>query len=350
MLELMGLTFTVILFCAFLGGVFGVFWMRGQLHTTSVVGVLQRTLENVEAATIEASPDSEWYHAQEADLLCAEYESLGAESMGLYSIPDIDGICLQAFTHSDLPAYITVNDHPDYGCWSDIVMLPESGGSLTFTTVQSASTGHNRPAIHRIERCHQSSHPQTMLGFARSRLLDESFKPAGADQFIDVFNAIMADCQQALEDQDVDQSMLESLVKDSGIVLQGDEAETINADRQLRRHDDTLRQCMQSYASSSGLTAQDWEMQRESIIVVYENYPVSLLLETLFENFTVPESLEDELAALDLEQTSARSVASRFIAALPEEYSAVRVATLSDPVLADVYKKVDVEDSWQEAA
>ena len=112
-----------------------------------------------------------------------------------------------------------------------------------------------------------------MLGFARSRLLDESFKPAGADQFIDVFNAIMADCQQALEDQDVDQSMLESLVKDSGIVLQGDEAETINADRQLRRHDDTLRQCMQSYASSSGLTAQDWEMQRESIIVVYENYP-----------------------------------------------------------------------------
>ncbi len=350
MLELMGLTFTVILFCALLGGVFGVFWMRGQLHTTSVVGVLQRTLENVDAATIEASPDCEWYHAQEADLLCAEYLSLGAEPIGRYSIEDIDGICLQAFIHGDASAYITVNDHPQYGCWSDIVMLPEAGGSLTFTTVRSASNNTSRPLRHRIERCHESSHPQTLLGFARSRLLDESFQPVTAEHFVAIFNAIMADCQQALEDQDVDQSMLETLVKDSGIVLNGDEAETINAERQLKRHDDTLRQCMQNYALTSGLTAQDWESQRDSIVVVYENYPLSLLLETLFERFTIPESLEEELAALELEQSSARNIASRIIAALPSEYSATRVATLSEPVLADVYKVVDSQESWQEAA
>lgn len=350
MLELMGLTFTVILFCAVFGGVVGVLSMRGQLRTSSMVGVLQRTLENVEPATVEAAPDSDWYHALEADCLCAEYIALGAEPIGRYSIPDIDNILLQAFTHNNPPAYITVNDHPQYGCWSDFVMLPEAGGSLTITTVNTESSKSYRPVHHRIDRRPVSTHPLTLIGFARSRLLDESFIPALAGQFTSAFNSIMAECQRALENQDIDQSMLESMVKGSGIELSGDEAETINAERQIKRHDDTVRQCMRSYALSSGLTAQDWEQHRESLVVVYENQPLELLLETLFEQFDIPESLAEELAVLESEQASARQVASRFFVALPQESAVTRVATLSGPVLADIYQIEEVEDSLQKAA
>jgi len=241
MLELMGLAFMVILFCVFADGAFGTLWLRGQLQETSVLGVLQKSLENV-----------------------VPYRQLQAKEIGRYCIAEIDNICLHAFVMSDPPAYITVNDHPVYGCWTDIVMLPESGGSLTLTTVAAQDANPVRPDLHRIERMHVSTHPESLRGYARSCLLNENFQDVKADEFVEILNLI----------KDIDQSLLESMVEDSGIVLQGDEAETINADRQQKRHEDTMRQCMQNYASSSGLSAEEWELRRAEILVVYDRQPL----------------------------------------------------------------------------
>ena len=180
--------------------------------------------------------------------------------------------------------------------------------------------------------------------------MNENFLDAKAEEFVDILNLIMAECQNALVEQDIDQSLLESMVEDSGIVLQGDEAETINADRQVKRHEDTLRQCMQTYASNSGLSAEQWEMHREEILVVYDRQPLSILLETLFERFDVSEELEVTLSELAAEDVSARHIASQFIAALPNGDSINRVSTLTLPVQADVYQISSQDAIYDQAA
>ena len=350
MLELMGLAFMVILFCVFAGGAFGAVWLRGQLQETSVLGVLQKSLENVEPAKIEKAPDAEWFHPMDAEYLCDEYRQLQTKEIGRYCIADIDNICLHAFIMSNPPAFVTVNDHPVYGCWTDIVMLPESGGSLTLTTVAAQDTNPVRPDIHRLERVHVSTHPESLRGYARSCLLNESFQDVKAEEFVEILNLIMAECQLALVQQDVDQSLLESLVENSGIVLQGDEAETINADRQLKRHEDTMRQCMQSYASNSGMSAEEWELRRTEILVVYDRQPLPLLLEALFERFEVSEELEATLSELASEDAPARHIASQFIAALPNGANINRVSTLTLPVQADVYQIMSQDQIYDQAA
>ena len=350
MLELMGLAMVVILFCALTGGLFGVVWVRGRIQEASVVGALQETLDNVEAAVLESTPEAEWYHPLEADLLCSEFRDLGASPVGRFSIPEIDNICLHGYILSDPPAYVTINDHPDYGCWTDIVMLPQAGGSLTLTTVAQSGTSSPRPVEHELEFFHVSTHPVSMRGYARAHTMSADFKEPVADEFAAIFNAIMVDCQEALAEQDINQAMLESLVKDSGIVLSGDEAHTINAERQVHRHEQTLKQVMQNYASNSGLSAEDWEQQRGGLLVVYDSMPPTLLVEMLYERLDVPEGLEGELASLEYEDAPARHLAGRFIALLPQVDSIDCIMTVSEPVLADIYKIPELTVSNRKAA
>ena len=350
MLELMGLALVVILFCALTGGLFGVVWVRGRIQDASIVGALQETLDNVEAAELEASPDADWYHPMEADFLCREFSEMGASSIGRFCIPEIDNICLQGYIISDPPAYVTINDHPQYGCWTDMVMLPQTGGSLTLSTVAQSGTNSPRPAEHELEFLHVSTHPVSMRGYARAHTMSADFKEPDADEFTAIFNAIMVDCQEALAQQDINQAMLESLVRDSGIVLSGDEAHTINAERQVQRHEQTLKQVMQHYASDSGLSAEDWEQQRDALLVVYDSVPPTLLVEMLYERLDVPEELEGELASLEYEDAPARHLAGRFIALLPQAESINCVMTVSEPVLADIYRIPQLPLSNRKAA
>jgi len=327
-----------------------VVWVRGRIQEASVVGALRETLDNVEAAVLKSSPEADWFHPMEADYLCREFSEMGASSIGRFCIPEIDNICLQGYILSDPPAYVAINDHPDYGCWTDIVMLPESGGSLTLSTVAQSGTSSARPAKHELEFLHVSTHPVSVLGYARARTMSAEFKEARADEFTSIFDAIMVDCQESLAEQDINQAMLESLVRGSGIALSGDEAHTINAERQLQRHEQTLKLVMQQYASNSGLSAEDWEQQRDQLLVVYDNMSGTLLVEMLYERLEVPEELEGELASLEYENAPARHLAKRFIALLPGTDSVNCVMTVSEPVLADIYKIPELASAHRKAA
>lgn len=350
MLELLGAAFLVIVVCMLIGGMAGVVWMRGQVREASVVGALRESLNDVRPATLDVAAPGEWHHVAEAELLCGEFLDSGLRPIGYYSIPEIDDIYLRAFLQENPPAYLCVNDHPKYGCWTDIVMLPKGGGSVTLTTVAAGSNSVPRPARHEIEKLHVSTHPKSMLGYVRSRLLDGEFKPVSAEAFLDVFNGIMKDCQNALADQDIEQSWLESVASETGLVLSGDEAETINAERQLERHEHITKQCLQRYAKDLGLSAEQWEEQRSELLVVYENIPDWLLVEQLYERLPVPEELEADLADIEHDGKPARVSARQFISMLPESDLVEHLATLTDPLVADIYKVPDIMEELRDAA
>lgn len=350
MLELLGAAFLIILGCVFIGGMSGVFWMRGKMRDATVVDALRDSLKEVKPANLEAADDELWHHPAEAHELCKEFLSAGAESVGRFSIPEIDNIQVHAFTHQDPPLYITVNDHPKYACWTDVVMLPEKGGSVTLTTVAAGSVSVPRPAQHELEKLHVSTHPTSMFGYARSRCLDDTFKPVSAEEFVPVFDGIMADCQNALMSQDIDQDWLESVASGSGIELVGDEAETINTERQLERHELIVSECLQRYVKDLGVSAESWEAQRAELLVVYESVPDWLLVEQLYERLPVPREFEQELVDIESDGKPPRVSARQFMKRLPAGDSIEHLATLSEPMVADIYRVPASSEPLRDAA
>ena len=344
MLEILGAAFVVLLGCMILGGLYGVLWMRGQVKDASVVGALRDSLSDIKPAMLETAHNPDWHHPLEADLICEEFIDSGLQSIGYYTIPEIDDIVMQAFMQPDPPVYVAVNDHPKYGCWTDVVMLPSEGGSLTLTNVASGSVSIPRPPHHELEKLHVSTHPKSLLGYVRSRALDGEFKAVSEDSFQSVINTIMAECQMALADQDIDQEWLQNVASDSGIVLSGDEADAINAERQLERHEYIISQCLSRYAKTTGMSAAEWESSRADLFVVYESIPDWLLIEQLYDRLPVPEELEAELADIEHDGKAPRVSARQFIANLPDPEGVEHLVTLSEPLMADIYR-VSANDS-----
>ncbi len=338
MLELLGATFVVLIGCMIVAGFYGVIWMRAKVRDESIVGALRDSLNEVKPALLQEAYDPDWHHPMEADLVCDEFLASGVQAIGYYTIPEIDGIVMRAFVQTEPPAYITVNDHPKYGCWTDVVMLPVSGGSVTLTNVAAGSVSIPRPPRHELEKLHVSTHPSSFLGYVRSRSLDGEFRAVSARRFVAVMNEIMAECQMALANRDIDQDWLQSVARDNGIVLSGDEADAINAERQLQRHEQTVSLCLRGYAKQTGMSAEEWEASRSQLLVVYENIPDWLLVEQLWDRLTVPEELEDELAGIEHDSKAPRVSARHFIEKLPDSDAVEHLATLSEPVLADIYR------------
>ena len=345
MLEILGAAFAVVLGCMIIGGLFGVVWVKDRVRDASVVGALRESLNEIKPALLEKSDDCDWHHPLEAELICNEFLEAGLHSIGYYTIPEIDGIVMQAFTQQQPPVYVTVNDHPKYGCWTDMVMLPVQGGSVTLTNVAAGSVSIPRPPQHELEKLHVSTHPTSMLGFVRSRGLDGEFETVAAERFQDVINNIMSECQMALAHQDIDQEWLQNVARDSGITLSGDEAEAINAERQVERHEYTVSQCLSRYAKSTGMSAEEWEESRGQLLVVYESMPDWLLIEQLYERLAVPEELEAELAGIENDDRAARVSARRFIESLPDPDVAQHLVTLSEPLMADIYRISPAQDT-----
>lgn len=350
MLELLGATFVVLIGCMIVGGLFGAVWMRGKVRDASVVGALRTSLSEVKPALIQEANDVDWHHPMEADLICNEFLDAALQPIGYYTIPEIDGIVMRAFIQAEPPVYVTVNDHPKYGCWTDVVMLPVAGGSVTLTNVAAGSVSIPRPPQHELEKLHVSTHPSSFLGYVRSRALDGEFLSVSAEPFMSIMNDIMAECQMALASQDINQDWLQSVAKDSGIVLSGDEAETINAERQTERHEDTVSQCLRGYAKQTGMSAEEWEDSRSKLLVVYENIPGWLLVEHLYDRLPVPEELEEALAGIEYNDKPPRVSARQFIAGLPDTGLVEHVATVSEPVLADIYRIADSHAQERKAA
>lgn len=348
MLEILGAAFAVVLGCMIIGGLFGVVWVKDKVRDASVVGALRESLNEIRPAQLEKADDAdegEWHHPLEAELICGEFLESGLQSIGYYTIPEIDDIVMQAFIQQQPPVYVTVNDHPKYGCWTDIVMLPETGGSITLTNVAAGSVSIPRPPQHELDKLHVSTHPTSMLGYVRSRALDGEFESVSADRFQRVINKIMSECQQALAHQDIDQEWLQNMARDSGITLSGDEADAINAERQVERHEYTVSQCLSGYAKSTGMSAEEWEASRAQLLVIYENMPDWLLIEQLYDRLPVPEDLEAELADIEHDDRAPRVSARRFIESLPDPDVAEHLVTVSEPVTADIYRVSSVQDT-----
>ena len=135
MLETLGMAFLVLLGCAVASLAVGLIWLRLQINSSSLVSALEQTLKAVPTPGLSPTLDMQWYHDLEAEELSRLYVNRGARFCGEYKIYEIDNTCVRAFYLDSPPAFVTINDHPELGCWTDLIMQPEEGGTLTFTTV-----------------------------------------------------------------------------------------------------------------------------------------------------------------------------------------------------------------------
>ena len=77
---------------------------------------------------------------------------------------------------------------------------------------------------------------------------------------------------------------------------------------------------------------------------LYRQFPDWLLIEQLYDRLPVPEELEAELADIEHDGKAPRVSARQFIANLPDPEGVEHLVTLSEPLMADIYR-VSANDS-----
>lgn len=338
MLEILGVTFLLLLTCAGAAFAGGILWLRLKVQEASVVVALEESLAEVPIPALTPAPAMLWHHDKEAVSLCKEFQGNGAIAFADYHIKEIDDTCVRALTIDSPPAYVTINDHKELGVWADVILLPVEGGTITFSNVTESRENAPMPTGHELVQVPANAHPDSMIGYARSRLLNAEFKTPVTTEFENIFDQIMRAYHECIGSQDIDQAWLESIARESGVVLKGDEAESINAERQLVRNANIQESCLQAFAENSELSASQWEKMRGELLVIHDQISTTALVELLWENLEIPEALERDLIELEFVEATPRILASTFNSNLPEHYRMVRVATLSNPFVADIYR------------
>lgn len=344
MLELMGATFLVIVAASTLAGAAAVMQARQRLRQDAIVAAIEETLADAPVPVIEAEQEFEWHHPEAANVLCQDLHSLGLRAFGTYCFAEASNARLQAYQLDTPSAYLVVTDHIDMGCWLDLVMFTATG-SITYSSMPPGNNTAERPPEHELILVGADAHPGSVIGYARSRALNLNPETVEPSQFVERFNQVLAALRASLDLCHVDQSWLESIAEYSGVRLRGDEAESINAGRELQRHERIVGDCLKSYAASSGMSAVQWEQVRNELLVIYDELPKSVLVEVLYQSMDIPQGFEGDLLMLEDATASSRLATRQFINTLPADelangYALIREATINSPVCADIYRVV----------
>ncbi len=341
MLELLGAVFLLILGFGTLLSAITWIWLRARVKEALVINALESSLSGIELPVLRPVEEDQSYHPAEVACLSAEFFKIGAKRVDDYCLAELDNTHVSLLRFNIPPAFVAINDHPERGCWADLIMLPVNGGTLTYTTMSESLQGENRPPQHELIQVERSTHPASLLGYARSRALGGEFLATHNVDFVSIFNTMMREYHDHFTTSDVEQDWLESIASNSGVKLCGEEAESINSERRALRNQQVVDNCLQAYAECSGLTALQWEQIRNDLVVIHEGLTAESLVELLYDLLNLPQGYESELVKLEFEDAPVRYLANSFNAQLPDSHGMVRVATITSPVVADIYRLPD---------
>src|SRR5205809_229001 len=123
----------------------------------------------------------EWQDRAKVRALVDPLLHRGFKDAGVFEIPEIPGLRMQALVHGDNGALGAIYVFPHRGAWLDLVFRFEDGGGLTCTTNPGPSL-EARPGFPKV---HQAEQDSIMLyeRLLRERPADRSIQLVGIDDF-----------------------------------------------------------------------------------------------------------------------------------------------------------------------
>ena len=100
---------------------------------------LARQPDTIHLKVIDAS---KLRHAGRVESLAREYQQLGFESAGVYTIPEMPGVSVQLLAHRGESMYAVIYDHPVAGVFYDVVTRYADGSAWTYTTARATGIKH----------------------------------------------------------------------------------------------------------------------------------------------------------------------------------------------------------------
>lgn len=100
---------------------------------------LARQPDTIHLAAVEAS---KLRHFARVQSLALDYQQLGFESVGTFTIPEMPGVSVQLLAHRAESMAATIYDHPVVGVFYDVASRYADGSAWTYTTARATGIKH----------------------------------------------------------------------------------------------------------------------------------------------------------------------------------------------------------------
>src|SRR5262249_20785985 len=109
-----------------------------------------------------------WKDPESANAATAPLRPLGFRDAGIYSVPEMPGLLLRILVHEQENAYAIFYEHPKAGCFADVAIRYQDGGSLTVSS--NGPTGLRDRPDHPVIHMKGASLPELFARLKEDRL------------------------------------------------------------------------------------------------------------------------------------------------------------------------------------
>jgi hypothetical protein len=277
--------------------------------------------------------DANEWDAFEVQENVAGLDRLGFERISAYESPDMPGLVFLPFASADQRSYALVYHQPGgLGVWCDINTRYQDGTSLTVTSAGRGGELEHRPGhekaylpgssteqlveVHRSKQSDKPARPATIEGFAND--FETAYEEAMAWRITKGYSDDEVRAVAALDGGSLSEDVLEQT------------RETLNSQAAAKLNEFIRRR----YMEESGLTAVEWEDQRERLVIIHDRLTTEDVLEEVDSWLEVD---EEEFEALSESTESPRLLMDRLNESQPASMKFRKLRTLHEPVEADVW-------------
>jgi hypothetical protein len=329
MAQIVGLAAIVLIALVFVAFVV----IRSKLR--KFIGKVQNTGRPARRIHLQKKTKAVWRDSQKVGALVDPLLARGFKDAGLFEIPEMPELRLQAVVNTQDGAYGAIYEFPKFGVWIDLVYRFADGGALTCTT-NTAPALEARPGFPKVRQEQQDS----LLLYQRL----QSEKPADREiviikieDFVPLFEKAYADEMDWRAAKGASTEEIR-VVAQSGTHKDASEntlslAQKIHEAQQLRNLDESLRE---RFAAEQNIPETEWKAMQKHVVVIHDRLPADRI-RAQFERLSKIAHLELKLP--DNTASSTREQFASLNSTLPggkgfQKLGEVRI----DPITADVWR------------
>lgn len=254
----------------------GFFWLKRKIRGIgdALAAVFSAGAVSPFRVSLRPAGGEPWNDAAAIDAATRSFEAAGYEPAGDYEIPEMEGVAVRGFWHSDTQSFAALTDHPQAPVFADLVRLFRDRTGLTVTT--APRTGMDHPPYLRRERLELDITALETAGQLHEHLVELSAgrEPVRkqARSFADAFVSMYAmEMNWRIERGGVTDDEVRRAAAVGG--LDAPDAGAICLVKKAWSSAIEIfvnEQVQKAFLDQGGMSASDWEEKRELLAIVHE--------------------------------------------------------------------------------
>jgi hypothetical protein len=278
-----------------------------------------------------ASP-REW-DAEEVQEKAKVFDDLGYDRISAYETPDMPGLKFMPFASRDQRAYALVYHQPGgLGVWCDIFTKYDDGTSLTVTSAGRGGELEHRPGNEKAYL--PGSSPEQLHEVHRAKLQDKAVRPATIEGFAQDFERVYEEEMAWRASKGYSEAEIRAVAALDGETYNEEVFSSTKEALEAESRAKLTEILRRKYLAETGLSAADWEEQRDRLVIVHDKLTSVDVTEEAACWFDLDEELYEKSESSELPPREQMDWLNQL---QPEEIRFRKVATFQYPIGADVW-------------